>query len=174
MSGPPDFSTRRRRRSLGTADMGLLGIALTTLLLAGHATSTSWASLRKVRQDVDETRREAGEAQERLRRAEGRRAPGESLATQAYSSVEAAPPRVLAVLGALMPADVRLEDLALTYGETVQVEMRVRARTTAAYDLFLQALEGSPHFAGVLPLEESRGRPLRGSVRATYRLEAAR
>jgi hypothetical protein len=174
VSPAPDFSTRRRRRTLGTADMGLLGIALTTLVLAGYATSTSWASLKKVRQDVDDTRREAGEAQARLRSAEGRRTPGESLATQAYSSVEAAPPRLLADLGALMPPDVRLDGLSLTYGETVQVEMQVRARTSAAYDMFLQALEASPQFTGVLPLEESRGRPMRGSVRATYRLEAAR
>jgi hypothetical protein len=174
VSGPPDFSTRARRRSLDTAEMGLLGIGLTTLLLAGYATSTSWAALKKVRQDVDETRREAGAAQARLRSLEGRSTPGESLAAQAYYSTEAPPPRLLAELGALMPADVRLESVTLDYGEQVQVALDVRARTSASYDLFLRALEASPHFVGVLPQDESRGTPLRGQVRATYRLEGVR
>jgi Tfp pilus assembly protein PilN len=174
MTAAPDFSSRGRRRSLGTADAGLLGIALLTLVLAGYATSTSWAALKRVRQDVDDTRREAGEAQARLRGAEARRSPGESLATQAYGSVEGAPPRLLADLGALLPPDVRLESLSATYGDQVQVEMQVRARTSAAYDLFLQALEASPRFGGVLPLDESRGGQMRGAVRAFYRVEPGR
>jgi hypothetical protein len=167
----PDFSSRPRGR-IGTAEVSLLGIAVATLALAGYSTSTSWAALRRVRQDVDVTRKEAAQAQGRIRDVESRRDPGEALATQAYHSAEASPPRVVAELAALLPNDVRLESVSVTYGDQVRVDLDVRARSAAGYDRFLQALEASPRFAGVLPLDESRGSPMRGAVKAAYRPDA--
>jgi len=170
----PDFSTRRRRRAPAPGDVGLLGVGLMTLALAGYATTSSWAALRRVRRDVAETRREASEAGARLQALETRREPGQGLTAQAIVSAEAPPPRVIADLAALMPADVRLEALILDYRERLGVELQVAARNAASYDIFLQNLESSPMFTDVLPGDETRGPELRASVRATYHSEPVR
>ena len=93
---------------------------------------------------------------------EERRGPGHVMAAQALLTADAAPPRVVAALAELLPGDVRLDGISLRYADQVEVELRVAARTPSSFDLFLDRLQRSPSFAGVLPGEEDR----RGQMRA--------
>jgi hypothetical protein len=169
VSAERDFSSRPRRRGPAAADLGLVGVGALTLLVAGYATGTSWADLKRVRQGVVDARQRSEAAQARLRAMESRSAPTAALATQALLSEEAAPPRVLADLSGLMPADLKLESVALSYGEAITVEMQVSSRSAGSYDAFLQRLEGSPLFEDVVPGEETRGGGVIASISARYR-----
>ena len=82
-----------------------------------------------MRQHVADVRRDTEAAQARLKTMEARSAPTAALATQALLSSDAAPPRVLADLAALMPPDVKLDSLALNYGEGIGMNMHVSAKT---------------------------------------------
>jgi hypothetical protein len=169
MTRERDFSSRPRRRRPAPADLGLVGIGLLTLLVAGYATGTSWADLKRARQHVVDLRRESEAAQARLRTLESRSAPTAALATQALLSEEAAPPRVMADLASLMPPDVKLESMGLVYGESVAIQMQVSAKSAGSYDAFLQRLEGSPLFDDVVPGEETRDGGVSASITARYR-----
>jgi hypothetical protein len=164
-----DFSSRPRARRPAPADLGLLGIGLLTLVVAGYATGTSWADLKRARQHVVDLRRQSEAAQARLRTLESRSAPTAALATQALLSEEAAPPRVMADLSGLMPPDVKLEAMGLTYGEAITIQMQVSSRSGGSYDAFLQRLEGSPLFDDVVPGEETRDGGVSASISARYR-----
>lgn len=168
-----DFSTRPRRRTPDGLDALLLALGGLSLVLATYWTTAAWTDLRRAREHAAEARREADADQGRLRVLESRRGAEGTLGTQALLTADAPPPRVVADLGSVMPADVRLESLALTYGDAVTLEMQVAARAASAYDAFLQRLEGSPLFADVTPGEENRGADVRASVRATYRPRTA-
>jgi Tfp pilus assembly protein PilN len=150
-------------------DLGLIGIGLLTLIFAGYATGTSWADFKRARQHVADVRRDTEAAQARLKTMEARSAPTAALATQALLSADAAPPRVLADLAALMPPDVKLDSLSLTYGEGIGLTMRVSARSGGAYEAFLQRLEGSPSFDEVVPGEETRDGGVSASIDVRYR-----
>ena len=150
-------------------DLGLIGIGLLTLIFAGYATGTSWADFKRARQHVADVRRDTQAAQARLKTMEARSAPTAALATQALLSADAAPPRVLADLAALMPPDVKLDSLSLTYGEGIGLTMRVSARSGGAYEAFLQRLEGSPSFDEVVPGEETREGGVSASIDVRYR-----
>jgi hypothetical protein len=97
-----------------------------------------------------------------------RRGPTDALAAQAVASVAAPPPRVVAELGALLPPDVRIDELGLRYGSRVVVDMAVTARNAAAYDIFLERLELSPVFADVTPGDESRSSGARATITVSY------
>ena len=150
-------------------DVGLFGIGVLTLLLAGYATGTSWAEFKRARQHVADVRRETEAGQARLRSLETRSAPTAALATQALLSSDVPPPRLLAELSALMPPDVKLDAVSLAYGEGIDVRLQVSAKAGAAYDAFLQRLEGSPAFDDVIPGEESRDGGVSASIQAHYR-----
>jgi Tfp pilus assembly protein PilN len=164
-----DFSSRPRRRSPQPVDLGLIGIGLLTLVLAGYATGTSWADFKRARQHVDDVRRDTEAAQARLKTMEARSAPTAALATQALLSTDAAPPRVLSALAALLPPDVKLENLSLTYGDGIRMTMQVSAKSGGAYETFLQRLESSPHFEEVIPGEEARDGGVTASIAMSYR-----
>jgi len=164
-----DFSSRPRRRPPQPVDLGLIGIGVLTLIFAGYATGTSWADFKRARQHVADVRRDTEAAQARLKTMEARSAPTAALATQALLSVDAAPPRVLADLAALMPPDVKLDTLNLTYGEGVGMSMHVSAKGTGAYEAFLQRLESSPLFEEVVPGEETRDGGVSASIEMRYR-----
>jgi hypothetical protein len=68
-----------------------------------------------------------------------------------------------------MPPDVRLESVSMHYGDRLELEMRVVARSSSAYDLFLEKLQSSPLFERVLPGEENRDGEVQAAVRAAYR-----
>jgi hypothetical protein len=95
--------------------------------------------------------------------------PGRVLSTQALLSADAPPARVVSELAALLPGDVRLEGLSLTYGGRLQLEMRVSAREATSYDLFLDRLGRSPSFAEVLPGSENRQGEVHATVHAVWR-----
>ena len=164
-----DFSSRPRRRPPQPVDLGLIGIGVLTLIFAGYATGTSWADFKRARQHVADVRRDTEAAQARLKTMEARSAPTAALATQALLSADAAPPRVLADLAALMPPDVKLDTLNLTYGEGVGMSMHVSAKGTGAYEAFLQRLESSPLFEEVVPGEETRDGGVSASIEMRYR-----
>ncbi len=164
-----DFSSRPRRRPPPPVELGLIGIGLLTLVLAGYATGTSWADFKRARQHVDDVRRDTQAAQARLRTMEARSAPTAALATQALLSADAAPPRLLSELGALLPPDVKLDSLALAYGEGIGMTMLVSAKSGGAYETFLSRLESSPLFEEVIPGEEVRDGGVTASIQMRYR-----
>jgi hypothetical protein len=164
-----DFSTRPRRRPPQPLDVGLLAVAALTLGVAGYATSSAWAESKRARQHVDDVRRETEAGRARLRALEARSAPTAALASQALLSADAAPPRVLADLSSVLPPDVKLDSLALAYGDGIALQMQVSAKGAAAYDVFLQRLEAHPLFDEVIPGEEVRDGGVGASVQARYR-----
>ena len=164
-----DFSTRPRRRAARPFDLALLAAGSAALLLSAYATVNAWNGRQRARARVEETRRETQAAQSRVRELEAQREPAQAAAYQALLTVEAPPPSVLADLVALMPGDVRLDAVSLSYGEPLGVRVDVVARSAPAYDLFLDRLQRSPRFADVLPGEENREGELRTSIQMTYR-----
>ncbi len=162
----PDFSTRPRRRPPGALDLVLLAAGAAALVLAVYASSAAWTSAGQARRQVEEARRDARADQDRLRDLE--RAGGAALGEQARLSADAPPPRVVGELSALMPADVRLDGLTLSYGTELGVEMQVSARAAGAYDAFLQRLERSGTFRDVMPGDETREAGVHASIHATY------
>ena len=150
-------------------DLGLIGIGLLTLIFAGYATGTSWADFKRARQHVADVRRDTEAAQARLKTMEARSAPTAALATQALLSADAAPPRVLSDLAALMPPDLKLDSLSLSYGDGIGLSMHVSAKGAGAYETFLQRLEASPLFEEVVPGEEARDGGVSASIEMRYR-----
>ena len=164
-----DFSSRPRRRPPQPVDLGLIGIGVLTLIFAGYATGTSWADFKRARQHVADVHRDTQAAQARLKTMEARSAPTAALATQALLSTDAAPPRVLAELAALMPPDLKLDSLSLSYGEGIGMSMHVSAKNAGAYEAFLQRLEASALFEEVVPGEEARDGGVAASIEMRYR-----
>jgi hypothetical protein len=169
MSPERDFSSRPRPRRVRPVDLGLLALGVAALLVAGYAAADAWSGRGRVQARVEETRRETEEAQARARALEGRPEPAEAVAYRALLTLDAPPPAVLADLVTLMPGDVRLDAVTLSYGEPLGVQVDVVAKTASSYDLFLDRLQRSPLFASVLPGEENRDGELRTSIQMTYR-----
>jgi hypothetical protein len=124
--------------------------------------------MHKARAALERTRAElaSARAQSVAPRADTR---DERLASRVLLSREAPPQVMMGELAALLPAEVRLDEVRFAYDERLTLELRVRARNAEAYDQFLARLMGSPRFAGIVPGEESRGRELTASVRLAYR-----
>jgi hypothetical protein len=78
----------------------------------------------------------------------------------------------VAELASLLPARVRLDSLRLSYGDRLELELRVRARGPEEYDGFLQQLRTSGRFSEILPGDEARGEELSASVRLVRRESA--
>jgi Tfp pilus assembly protein PilN len=169
VSARRDFSSRPRRRPAKPVDLGLIGVGVLTLIVAGYATGTSWAEFKRARQHVADVRRDTQAAQQRLKTMEARSAPTAALASQALLSTDAAPPRVLSDLAAVMPPDVKLESVSLAYGDAIAIQIQVSAKAGGAYEAFLQRLEGSPLFDEVIPGEEARDGGVSASVQMRYR-----
>ena len=165
-----DFSSRPRRPMARPADLGLLGVAAAAFILSAYGAVSAWTGLRQAQKRVEDVRRESEATQARVRDLEARREPAQNIAYQALLTTEAPPPRVLADLVGLMPGDVRLDTVTMTYGEPLRVQVDVIARTASSYDQFLDRLQRSPLFGDVLPGEENRDGELRTSVQMTYRV----
>lgn len=163
-----DFSTRPRRR-LWTADGALLAAAVAALALAGFLCWRASLDLAERREDVARASREADEATLRTQAAEKRRGSGDAvLEAQVRETAEAPPPKIVAELTALLPADVRLQSLDLDYRERLVLDLHVVARHAEAYDLFLARLAESKRFADVVPGPENRQGQIAASVRMSY------
>jgi Tfp pilus assembly protein PilN len=163
-----DFSTRPRHRGLPPLEMVLVALAALALAWSCYAAVSARQEAARRRASVEQARGELESSRARLASLESR-ASDVALARQTLLTLDAPPPRVLATLAALMPADVRLASVSLRYGERLELEMRVIARSAAAYDTFLERLQSSPAFEGVLPGDENRDGEVRAAVRAGYR-----
>ena len=75
---------------------------------------------------------------------------------------------MLAELGDVLPPDVRLEGLSLTYGRRLEVEMRVVARSPRAYDLLLERLQTSPRLKDLVLGAEDREGEVETTVHASF------
>jgi hypothetical protein len=164
-----DFSSQRRRRRATPAEKVLAGVAAVALAASAAHALSEWRDGRRVRASLEQARRDSGAAVARAQAFEARRDPGHVLASQALLTSEAPPSRVVSELSRLMPGDVRLEGLRLVYGNRLNVELRVSARTAGSYDQFIDRLERSPSFTDVLPGDENREGELRAVVRAAWR-----
>lgn len=163
-----DFSTRPQRSGPGPIETLLVVLAGLALLAASSTAFRSFRDARSRTASVDAARLELSASRARLGVLESR--PGDvALARQTLLTLDAPPPRVLAALGELMPPDVRLESVELSYGERLELQMWVVARSSTAYDVFLERLQSSALFEGVLPGEENRDGEVRAGVRARYR-----
>jgi len=169
MSPPRDFSTRPRPGRFSRAQRALLLGGTAAFLLAAWTVGDDWGELRAARARLAQARAEAEAVRTRVRELQGRGGPEQTLARQAVLTADAAPPRVLAELAQLLPGDVRLEAVSLSYGEQVEVELRVAARHPGSFDLFLDRLQRSPAFAEALPGDEDRRGDMRATIRARYR-----
>ncbi|HEV8254953.1 MAG TPA: hypothetical protein VGQ78_09365 [Vicinamibacteria bacterium] len=164
----PDFSTRPRRRRVQPAEAVFLATAALALLLAARAAWAAWEDLGSVRAELAAMRREAESAAARTRELESARSD-DALVMQALLTVEAPPPRVLGEIGQLLPGDARLEAVGFEYGDRLKLQVRLTARSSGSYDVFLSRLEGSRAFAEVAPGEETRDGGIHGVIRMTYR-----
>jgi hypothetical protein len=164
----PDFSTAGRRPAPWDGALAVLG--LVAAVASAYAASSALAGLRQAQRAASETRRELAELAPRnqalVRRLEQ---AGAGAFARAALTLEAPPRRVLGELTRVLPEDVRLLDLVLSYEERLQLEALVEARSPAAYDRFLERLAASPAFEAVVPGPEAREGQLRVSVRMAYR-----
>ena len=163
-----DFSTRPRREGLPPLEVAIVALAALVLAWSAYAAYTARQEVARRRATVEQSRRELASSRARLAALESR-SSDVALARQTLLTLDAPPPRVLATLAELMPPDVRLASVSLRYGERLELEMRVVARTSAAYDVFLERLQSSPAFERVLPGDENRDGEVRAAVRAGYR-----
>ena len=162
----PDFSTRPATPRLAASDLALLAAGVLAAALCVRAVVSERAELgaarvrlAEVRRDVDDTRRRALVLETRM---------GDGLTGQAWLTAEAPPSRVLAELGEVLPPDVRLDGLSLTYGRRLEVEMRVVARSPRAYDLLLERLQTSPRLKDLVLGAENREGEVQTTVHASF------
>ena len=162
----PDFSTRPRARrhpawELALVTGGLLAVALGARAVVGTRAegSAARARLAEVRGEIEGARRRVSDLERRS---------GDGVTGQVWLTAEAPPPRVVAQVSDLLPPDVRLDALSLTYGRSLEVEMRVVARTPGAYDRLLQRLEASPRLKDLVLGAESREGRVETTVRAIF------
>ncbi len=166
----PDFSSRRRSGAPSAREQALLAGALLLVLASGAGAGSAWSQARNARVELERARRSLDEVRARTRSLdETRRSAAAAVRAQLLTSLDAPPSRVLADVAALMPRDVRLDSVALGYGERVELELTVVARGSSAYDLFLERLAESPSFADLTPGPENRDGEVRATVRVTHR-----
>jgi Tfp pilus assembly protein PilN len=107
-------------------------------------------------------------ARARLRTLEGRGGAGEGPLGQALLTTEAPAVGVLMALAGVLPPDVRLDRITLTYGRELALEMGVIARDPRAFDRLLERLDSFPLLRDVRPGAENRAGEVRTIVRATW------
>jgi hypothetical protein len=107
---------------------------------------------------------------ERMRTLQSAKWPvDETLASQIVQGADAPPAAVLAALEKVLPDDVKLVAIVLSYGKQLDLEMRVSARRSEAYDEFLARLDQSPSFRNIVPAAENREGSVTATVRARFR-----
>jgi hypothetical protein len=169
VSGLDLSSTRSRARSR-PADVVLLVAALAGLAFVGHALWTSRDELERARRARGQAESQVAEAKGKLSALEGSDPQHDVQVARMALAGQAPPQAVVRDLASLLPPDVRLLDLVLTYDHALDVEMRVVARRGAAYDLFLERLHGSRMFRAIVPGPETRDGEVSASVRVEYQI----
>ena len=169
MSAAPDFRTRARAPRSPLLVRVALGVAVTALLLAASDAVRAARARDEAREQELRARGEVEPLRARLRAREGASSRDATLRHRAELTTEAAPPRVIADLAALLPADARVGRLDLHYGDRLELDFGVEARTPAAYDRLLEALAASGRVEAVVPGPETREGAVEASLRAIYR-----
>lgn len=161
-----DFSTRPRARALAGADAILLTLAVAAALVTVRAVWSAGAEGVSARARLEEARRETGEVRRRVEALE--KGASDGVSRQAWLTAEAPAPYVIEKLGELLPPDVRLESLLLTYGRGLEVEMKVAARNPGAYDRLVERLLASPRVKDVVLGAENREGEVVTTLHATF------
>jgi hypothetical protein len=161
-----DFSTRPAPPRLAVSDLALLGAGVLAAALSVRAVVGGRAEVGAARAQLAEVRRDGDEARRRTLVLEKRM--GDGVTGQAWLTAEAPPSRVLAELGDVLPPDVRLDGLSLTYGRRLEVEMRVVARSPRAYDLLLERLQASARLRDLVLGAENREGEVKTTVHASF------
>jgi hypothetical protein len=91
------------------------------------------------------------------------------LAAQIVFTAQAPPAVVLAELEKLVPPDVKLTGLTLSYSRQLDVDMQISARRPEAYDEFLARLGRQPAFHDISPGAETREGAVQATVKARFR-----
>jgi hypothetical protein len=163
----PDFSTRPRPRRLPTRHLVAFVGGLLVLALAVRIAWTARHEAEAARERLAEVEREVVSLGARLRAFGDRGARGEDLA-RAAAVAEAPPERIVATLARALPDDARVEQLSIVYGNEISLEMRVVARSPAAWDRTLERLEETAALDEVSPGPEKREGEVRTTVRALW------
>ena len=164
-----DLSSIRSRARPRPVDIVLLVAALSSLAWVLQALWVSREERERARGDRGQAESQAAEATGKLSALEGRSDRQQGIQEARMILAGEAPPQdVVRALASLIPPDVRLLDLVLTYDQVLAVEMRVVARRAAGYDLFLEHLHGSPMWRSIEPGPETRDGEVSASVRAEY------
>jgi hypothetical protein len=128
-----DFSTRPRTDGRSAAAV-LIALSACVLLVSLGSAWREWTWRGHVRESVDGSRRELADLQERVRALQSERVTDDEarLASQLVLNGSAPPAATMAALERVLPADVRLEGLTVTYGSGIEIEMRDVARRASA------------------------------------------
>lgn len=171
VSALPDFGSRAARRGTAvSAERVWLLVGAGLLLLALAASWSARSRLELVRAAAADAGAAARDARARVAAARASQDPAaQALAERARLSTTAAPPRVLRELQELMPGAVRLEHVALSYGDQLELELRVAARSALDYDALLERLSRAQTFLLSSTGPENR----EGEVHALIRLRWA-
>ncbi len=168
-----DLSSRPRTRP-GHAEWWIAVVGVLALAWSGAGALRARAEAARARAALSVVEADSARGEARLR-ALGTRAPGEAerLARRVALNAEAPVPNVLAELTGLMPQDVRLRSLQISYEDDVSLEAQVEARSVEAWDSFLDRLTASRRFRRIEPGPEAREGALLVSVRMLYDAEAS-
>jgi len=162
----------RPRPQAGFFDRLLAIVGLAAFVVAGLLALRARAHAAEAREAVLAVEQDKRRSEERIRAAGAPAGEAERLAHRVALNAEAPVPRVLAELTRLMPEDVRLRSLSVRYADEVSLVAQVEAKGASAWDVFLDRLAASPHFARITPGPETRDGELRSSLRMVFRPEA--
>ncbi len=163
----PDFSTVPRRRR-PAVDFALVAASLALALLSARAALSAYAQREAARARVAEVKREIDAVHTRLKTLEARGGSGEGPLGQALLTTEAPAVSVLVAVAGVLPPDVRLDRMTLTYGRELALDMGIVARDPRAFDRLLERLHSFPLLRDVRPGAENREGEVRTTVRATW------
>ena len=163
-----DFSSKPHRP---VAVAPILWVSLGALALAASVAFSISAriDLSNVQHRLAAASTELDATQDRVHALKATKWPTDEIVGSQIILTATAPPSALfAALEQTLPADVRLVGLSLAYGRQVDVDMRIAARRSEAYDEFLAKLAQSQAFHDVVPAAESREEGVQASVHAQF------
>jgi hypothetical protein len=164
-----DFSTRPRRVS-SVPQILWVAPGVVALLLSGAAAVHARHDLSLSLSARTEASANLERDKERARALQSTKWPlDELLALQIVQGAEAPPVAVLSALEKILPDDVKLVSVGLTYSKQIEIDMRVTARRPEAYDEFLARLDASSSFRDIVPAAESREGAVTATVTARFR-----
>ncbi len=167
-----DLQTRPRPRA-GYADRLLAIVGAAAFVAASLGALRARAHAAEARATLLAVEQDSRRSEQRIRAAGTPAGEAERLAHRVALNAEAPVPQVLSELTSLMPQDLRLRSLLVSYGDEVSLVAEVEAKSASAWDVFLDRLATSRRFARIAPGPEAREGELRSSVRMVYRTEAS-